>query len=531
MAIQIGQFTINGFGRPRIEGIFTDRSQGATRAVPSRVCVIGYTTMGEPYKPVAIDSWASFVENFGGLSDDSDFPFYCKRALDLGGKLYVVRVAHWTGTAWQGTKASATITSAPNSITFTAKFVGTGYNGIKIEIRNAKSKDTTKVDVIETYNGKQNTVYNVAKTGASVDGIALNNGLKYTFVNTFPTTLPIGTATLASGAQTFASVVDADYTGDSETETKGLFAFDNIFDSMRIANMDRANPTVDAAMIAYCEQRGNMRCLLQVPFADAGNWQDMTDYRNGTGAYSHDAYDTMFGSITAGNVVIKDTAALGGTTEIRSIGDLVGMISTKDFNSGVGKTLAGPNRGILKNVLGVAYNLAQPNRKDDWDFVYDNGVNPVIDTDLLNSEGVSVLQTALFGNRSLLLDQDTFLRYDHVCDILVWLRWKIVPIMKSFIDEPNVQPTWRAIYDKVKPVILEAVANGWIYGGEDEFWQWQGDQNAKTFNDLEVNNQTDINARIYRARLVITAIPVIEYIGLEFINTTTETVANFIIPA
>lgn len=74
--------------------------------------VIGITERGVIGKPVLVGSWLEFVREFGGLRSDTQFPLYCRRALEAGAKLYVSRVGAYTDltnkTTLQGTKAEHT---------------------------------------------------------------------------------------------------------------------------------------------------------------------------------------------------------------------------------------------------------------------------------------------------------------------------------------------------------------------------------------------------------------------------------------
>ena len=55
-------------------------------------CVEGKTERGPVNKAIYISSWPKFVESFGGLLTDSDFPLLCQRALARGACLWVGRV-------------------------------------------------------------------------------------------------------------------------------------------------------------------------------------------------------------------------------------------------------------------------------------------------------------------------------------------------------------------------------------------------------------------------------------------------------
>jgi len=71
------------------------------------------------------------------------------------------------------------------------------------------------------------------------------------------------------------------------------------------------------------------------------------------------------------------------------------------------------------------------------------------------------------------------------------------------------------IYRRVKPFIEQLEASGAIRAGENQYWFWQGDQNANNLDELEFNTKAEVDAGIYRARFLFVPTSVMEYIGIE----------------
>lgn len=513
--------TVLGTGRPRTEVNINDLSVVATKQQAGIACVQGYCTKGEPYKAKFIPNWDEFLTEFGDVNSTSDFALLCKRALEAGAKLYVSRVAHWTGSAWDGTKATGTVTEGANNLAISAKFVGSGYNGINIKVSAAKSGDATKVDITETQGRSIVVVTDIPKTGhGASDLLRINNTLRFTTINSLPTTLPIGSVNLASGAQPANTIVDADYNGSNTTETKGWYAFNDVTDSMYIFNFERAVPAVDASLSAYCEMRGDMRFYIRPADADNLDYQKMIDYRMGTGAYSHTPLDTFLGSIIAGSIVISNPLDPTQNKNISAIGDVCGLLCKKDVEFGQWYTTAGPKRGVLKNNNGVPYNLGNAANASFFDRVYDKGINVVIQDP---SFGV-----VYWGNRVLLRDQTKKLRTDSAANLSMHIKRSITPLIRSEQFEPNSPSYWHKIYRKVKPFINDLEAREAIGIGENINWQWQGDQNAKNLNDLQYNKIQDVEAGIYKARFVYVDITVMEYIEIENTITDTNTISEIL---
>lgn len=82
----------------------------------------GVTERGPVGKPLIVGSWEAYQDNFGGLIPESDFPLYCKRALEAGGRLRVGRVGHYTAinstATLVGTKATL-VKNIPSAVTET----------------------------------------------------------------------------------------------------------------------------------------------------------------------------------------------------------------------------------------------------------------------------------------------------------------------------------------------------------------------------------------------------------------------------
>lgn len=121
-------------------------------AIKGLTAVIGETKLGEIGKPYTAGSWSEFLRRFGGLIADSDFPFYCQRALgsdtNPGAPLIVVPVGHYTNIAnpatLQGTKATDTLTQLAVSETLataTVTVTAAGVAGNTIQILSFENYD------------------------------------------------------------------------------------------------------------------------------------------------------------------------------------------------------------------------------------------------------------------------------------------------------------------------------------------------------------------------------------------------------
>jgi hypothetical protein len=525
-------------GAPKVVIITKDASSlgGSTRFAP--VCVIGATQMGKPFTPTLITGWKEFVDTFGDVYTDgsSNFPFLCKRALEAGGSLYVSRVAHLDGNVWDGVFASGTITEGLNTMTFEAREVGAGYNNVQVTIRAARSRTAGKVDVVETYNGTEYVVRDINLALTPDDADALNNGLRYTTVSALPVQAPIGTATLLGGAQLLSNIVEADYIGAPNAETKGLYSFDNVYDAMRIANLDNNTATFDAAIVAYCELRGDMRAMLAVPTQYCYAVQDMVDYRENGGL------DTPLADLYAG--VVKVLGYKNGIVSINAIGDIVGLRSKLDAKfllrdgtlevSAYAESVGTVPNCFLPNNMGVGFNLNSPTSQSDYDYVCNKQINLVVQDHMIK-DGVPALYTIVRGNRTLTVDQSKKSRNTNVMDFVVYFSRLIKPLLKDFILKPNVVSQWKALYGRARRVIEASIAADWIRDGENKYWQWQGDQDIANVDKLPsvpttgfANTKPSIEAGEYKVNFVCVPTTLMETITLTITHTTLDGAASLI---
>lgn len=177
-------------GTPGVSTTVTALGNIIANNVKGKICVLGVTKRGEVGKPVLCATWGDFLQSFGGLRDDSDFPLMCKHALEAGSLLYVAREGHFTDidnlSTLTGTKATKSLSNtavvaAGASISFTlADWDGAG--------------DTISIVAPDLVNGGTFTLLNYAGVGvqtvaAAVTAIlgAINAGsLTHLYVATNP---------------------------------------------------------------------------------------------------------------------------------------------------------------------------------------------------------------------------------------------------------------------------------------------------------------------------------------------------------
>ena len=109
---------------------------------------------GDPKE--VITSWSQFVRVYGGLTDTSDFPLICKRALDAGALLRVNRIGHYADVTDKSSLDAVLATSvSPTALTFDADFVSLNtidmtINGTPISTVTFDTNQTTTLTNLAT---------------------------------------------------------------------------------------------------------------------------------------------------------------------------------------------------------------------------------------------------------------------------------------------------------------------------------------------------------------------------------------------
>lgn len=121
-------------------------------------------------------------------------------------------------------------------------------------------------------------------------------------------------------------------------------------------------------------------------------------------------------------------------------GDIAGLAARTDLSNDPWWSPAGFNRGIIKNVIKLAYNPTQADR----DLLYKNGINPVV---TFPGQG-----TILYGDKTLLSKPSAFDRIN-VRRLFIVLEKAIARAAKSFLFEFNDEFTRAQFVNLVEPFL------------------------------------------------------------------------------
>lgn len=299
------------------------------------------------------------------------------------------------------------------------------------------------------------------------------------------------------GVYTFESGTDggtpqlSDYVGTSEL-MNGLHAFDEYNDSYYLATFDDVD--IDYQGVEYCRQRDDMAYMIHL---EGKTKQNLIEEKNTKGIDDKHSY------FVGGGLKIVDPFT-GEPRDISELADVLATATSSDRNYGPWYSFAGPNRGIIGNVIGVASNFGTPAKYRDLDELADNNINMVI-----NRDG----STKLWGNFSgqTLNNQE---RYFNVVKLVFYIKRALRPILETFLEEPNDIPTWLRMYYAIRPIMDNLVDKRALYS-----YVWEGDQFASNMADLKINKAVDVTQGKYRAVLQLSAINSLQEITVGIVLT------------
>lgn len=517
---------MNLSGSPKFVSEVQDQSIIQSVPLAGIGIVQGPTNRGKIGEAVFIGNSIQFRRKMGAdyTAGESQFPTLCRRILDAGAKLWIIRSGHYTDVTDKstlvGTKANATITVGANNSIWNAEDVGPGYNGTTIVVVNASSGTANKKDITITLKDsdistKVLDVDRVMNAGAISDFNLKLKGLGAgVILVSIATQIENGTGTLAAGAQVVSAIVAVDYTGD-RSQSNGWFASANVRNSMRIANISMpGDQDVDEGLRAYAVSRNDMRFYLGTPLGV--NSTGMAAYRAGTTPYAHAAIDTYLGTLVGGDVSVQDQTKKQSYTIPGVVDTFIARLIT-DIKFGPAYSEAGIRRGkIISPNNGIPYDLGSPANAADFDLIYPQGVNAVInDPDY---------GPVYWGNRSLQINPNTSLAKENCADGIVYIQRGLAPLVRPGMFDPVDPTTWKQIYRSVLPFIQDLERLRIIRPGEGNKWFWQGDQDADTIDDVTFNNPADLDSGRYLMRFVFVLIPATEFMGLQIVPTDSNSV-------
>lgn len=472
---------------------------GVSTPAPGIFYVIGITKRGPLESPTIgaslINSWPQFERTFGGLMETSDFPYLCKRALSRGARLRVCRV---DAASTPAVRATARTVANGDGVPVTLfsvqpKYHGVDYNNFTIEIKAASNGQTNawNMELVHSVNSSLNEIYenipaftaSTANDQTCLDEVkSMSANFNFTYADASAATLLIPAVAAAasfSGGVDPAGFVAADYSGAMST-------FDGVDDGLVMAVPEQDDDAINAAGITYAASRGDI-----VFFAHLAN--SLVTSATLVSERTTVASNSKFGAFFGGGIRIREERTLAEKS-MSEMGDVLGIAAHVYNSYGQWYSLAGQTKGAVQDAIGVVTNFGTPAGFNDLNALANAQINMMV-----QKNGI----VQLSGNFSAQYEnnQEKFLS---VVMLVLWMKKTIKPILESYLEEPNDPITFQKIYYHLKPYLdtLTSPAYRALYK-----YEYYGDQDANTIDDLQVNDPVEVQNGRYKINLKIWPIP------------------------
>ncbi len=280
---------------------------------------------------------------------------------------------------------------------------------------------------------------------------------------------------LTGGTKDDTQITVFDYIG-AQISSTGLYSLDTDKDFVKLAAPAIAIPQFDAALSAYVTMRQDCLGVTRTPIGLDAN--GVIDYREGQGAWSHEAIDNWRMLMFTGGLEVNHPEE-EFSLQIPELGDVLGRMGAKDNQYAEWFTFGGQKRGRIPNSLGVVYDLGSPARETDASRVSIHGVNAVINH--------ATFGTVIWDNVTMSKSNSLF-KFANVAELLIYLYRAIKPVTEEELFDPNDIELWKQIYRRVRVVMefVQASRAIWRY-------RYEGDQDIERVEDAVVNDPNQID--------------------------------------
>lgn len=190
------------------------------------------------------------------------------------------------------------------------------------------------------------------------------------------------------------------------------------------------------------------------------------------------------------------------------LGTVFGLSAQAATEWGPWYSFAGQNRGIVGDGNGpVAENFGSPGRYDDLNELAAESINIFVIKEVA-SGGKATLLWHNFTS-TMLSNSERFLNVER---LIYYIKKVLRPIMERYLEEPNNFETWSKMYLEVDPYLQDLQNRNGVHS-----YEWQGDQFATSFDDLQVNNEKDVRQGKYKANLVIKEVVALQEINIGIV--------------
>ena len=310
---------------------------------------------------------------------------------------------------------------------------------------------------------------------------------------------------MAGGDNGLAGFCDADWIGHQKSQT-GMYAADDApYMAMDIMIPGTTSVTVFQALITYCEGRGDLLAYGQVPW---GMFPEETvDWRMGNAPWSHPAFNSHRFSLWFGRPLVYNDLT-DSREYVSCLGHLAACICRTDNEYDYFYAPVGPRRGTVSLCEGVDFNIQGFRGGGYADLFAEYGINYLMISHLPGIEG------AMFWEHRTTLRVASALRELNVMRFITMMYRVLMPLLRTFIFQPNHPVTWREIHRALQPAFEDWKNRYGIYDyalqcDKDAFFDGGELRNAV------INTGLDIDRGIYHCRALIQPTKTIYYLEFE----------------
>lgn len=171
-----------------------------------------------------------------------------------------------------------------------------------------------------------------------------------------------------------------------------------------------------------------------------------------------------------------------------TLGSVIGLGDASASNYGPWYSFSGMNRGVITSAQGpVMENLGGPGKVEELQSLAEWYCNLFVVKDTRTMGKQTMLWHGFTSNPKN--DSEKFLS---IVRLNLYIKKTLRPILESYLEEPNTFSTWKSIYYEGKEVMDDLVNRNAMTE-----YTWLGDQDATSYEELQINNEADVRQGKY----------------------------------
>lgn len=463
------------------------------------VGMVGATDKGPVDTPTFISNQQQFVDTFGGTDTNYLVSYSALQYLRQGRQLWFVRVIGSTATAVATVDLEDSIPEA--CLTVDCINEGTWGNYISVTVSDGSNGTDKKLTVL--YNGDPIEVFDNLVSNDTASAYywetMINDISEYVTITMIKTTQPenIVAETLASGAS--GTVTKTEIIGVSSPARTGLQTFAAATDSdvnLLAAPEWSGDPDVAAEVISICEARADCFGIIDVPYGSTPT--TAVDFINGTGTYSHTAFDSSYVACYYPWIKIYDAANATSVWTPPS-GHVLGVFA---YNDRVGESWyapAGYRRGKIQTGTELEYAITG----GDNDLLYGDG-------NVINAIRSFPRQGMVVWGQRTMQRAPTALDRVNVRRLLLYIRKVLSTAAQYIVFEPNDRKTWTEFGHLCVPFLGNLTERRGLY-------------DFRVVCDETTNTPAVIDRNEMHARIFLKPTKAAEFLQIDLVITSTGT--------